>query len=301
MREHINGTRTPRRLVALALIGAAALGTGCEPDGAPGARKALLEEHVPRVKELLREDREKTWEAIQEAGRRLAPGFEVEDPDSREAQMRTALKRVQELPRGISGLVVSPISFLAAVDAEGVVIARDVDDADDRMQGQDFAERFPAVATALETGQPQMAIVTFESEDESDDFNRSSILFVGPAHRNGQVVGAAVAGIPLWREAQRLSRQLRVELAPQVHEGLIIWALMYQGDDIIVPPDAPSELTPELPDGATLQAKLQESPQGYTGEFQAYQKWYGYAVVPTPTLADDIGVLVLRAGEGEEE
>lgn len=288
-------------IIGWMLLGAL-LAFGCEPDGAPGARRAILEEHVPRVKELLRQDREKHWEAIQEAAERLGPGFAVEPPDSRERQMRTALKRVQELPRGIAGLVVSPISFLAALDADGTVIARDVDDDDDTMQGQDFAERFPPVAAALETGRPQMALVDFTTEDNAEeDVNRSSLMFVGPAHQGGEVVGAAVAGIPLWREAQRLSRQIRVDLAPEIESGLIVWVLMYQGDQLIVPPDAPTEITSELPDQATLFAKLDEQPNGYTGEFQAFQKWYGYAVVPTPTFGEDVGVVVLRAGEGDEE
>lgn len=274
---------------------------GCEPEGAPGARRAILEEHVPRVQELMRQDREKHWEAIQEAAQRIGPGFAVEPADSRERQMRTALKRVQELPRGIAGLVVSPISFLAAVDADGTVIARDVDDDDDTMQGQDFAERFAPVAAALETGRPQMALVDFTTDDnEEEGVNRSSLMFAGPAHRGGEVVGAAVAGIPLWREAQRLSRQIRVDLAPQIESGLIVWVLMYKGDELIVPPDAPTEITSELPDQATLFGKLEQQPGGYTGEFQAFQKWYGYAVVPTPTFGEDVGIVVLRAGEGDE-
>ena len=289
-----------RRSAIMGWILGALLALGCGPEGAPGARRALLEVHVPRVKELLRQDREKHWDAIQEAARRLGPGFTVEPPDSREAQMRIALKRVQELPRGIAGLVVSPISFLAAVDADGRVIARDVDDADDRMQGQDFAERFAPVAAALESGRPQMGLVSFEDETNAEEgVNRSSLMFVGPAVRNGEVAGAAVCGIPLWREAQRLSRQLRVDLAPQIEAGLIVWVLMYQGDELIVPPDAPTEVTSQLPDPAALFAKLERQPNGYTGEFKAFQKWYGYAVVPTPSFGQDVGVVVLRAGEGE--
>lgn len=289
-----------RRAAIVGVLGLLLLAFGCEPEGAPGARRAILEEHVPRVKELLRQDREKHWEAIQEAAQRLGPGFAVEPPESREAQMRTALKRVQELPRGIAGLVVSPISFLAAVDSDGTVIARDVDDEDDTMQGQDFGERFPPVAAALESGRPQMALVTFDTEENAEeDVNRSSLMFVGPAHRNGEVAGAAVAGIPLWREAQRLSRQIRVDLAPEIEAGLIVWVLMYQGGDLIVPPDAPTEITSELPEMATLFAKLDQNPNGYTGEFNAFQKWYGYAVVPTPSFGEDVGVVVLRAGEGE--
>jgi len=289
-----------RRAIIGWVLGLGLLAFGCEPAGAPGARRAILQEHVPRVKELLRQDREKHWEAIQEAAQRIGPGFAVEPPESREAQMRVALKRVQELPRGIAGLVVSPISFLAAIDRDGTVIARDVDDEDDTMQGQDFAERFAPVAAGLESGTPQMALVSFENEDDDEDVNRSSLMFVGPAHRNGEVAGAAVCGIPLWREAQRLSRQIRVDLAPQIESGLIVWVLMYQGDDLIVPPDAPTEITSKLPEPSALFGRLEQDPSGYTGEFQAFQKWYGYAVVPTPSFGEDVGVVVLRAGEGDE-
>ena len=293
--------RSTRWMVAVVVLVVGPLGAGCEPEGAPGARKALLEQHVPRVKEILREDREKHWEAIQEAASRLAPGFGVEDADSREAQMRVALRRVQELPRGIAGLVVSPISFLAVADARGVVIARDLDDGDDTMQGQDFAERFAPVAAALESGTPQMGLVSFENEGDDPSVNRSSWLFAAPARRGGEVVGAVVAGIPLWREAQRLSRQLRVELAPQIEGGLIIWTLMLDGEQLIVPPGAPTEVTSELPDGAALRRRLEGSDGGFTSEMQAFGKWYGYAVVPAPTVGEGVALVVLRAGEGEPE
>ena len=55
--------------------------------------------------------------------------------------------------------------------------------------------------------------------------------------------------------------------------------LMLDGDQLVVPPDAPSEIAGELPSGAELRQRLGDGP-GYTGELQAFQKWYGYAVVP---------------------
>jgi hypothetical protein len=118
---------------------------------------------------------------------------------------------------------------------------------------------------------------------------------VAPARRHGVIVGAVVAGIPLWREAQRLSRQMRVDHAPEIEQGLTLWAYLYKGDRIFYGPDAPPELNDVLPDAATRTEGLARSAGGFTGQFQAFRRWYGFAVVPTPGIAEDIGLIVLRA------
>ena len=205
--------------------------------------------------------------------------------------MRRVMQQLQEPPRGIGAFITSPMSFLAAVDADGVVIARDSED--DRMKGQNFAERYEPVREAL-AGRVSMGLGEFEPLEEGGE-SSFSILFAAPARHEGRIVGAVVAGIPLWRESQRLSRQLRVERAEEIQRGLIVWVYMYKSDRVFPSPEAPPEVTDVLPDAATRAAGLARSPGGFTGQVQLHTKWYGYGVVPMPAIAEDVGVIVMRA------
>lgn len=280
------------RIVLGALsVPAFVLAAACGPQGAPHAQRAILREHIPRVKEILRQDRLRHREGVIEAARRLRRGFLVEDHARREREMRRVLQQLQEPPRGIGAFITSPMSFLAAVDADGIVIARDSDD--DQMKGQNFAERYEVVRAALE-GRVSRGLGEFEALQEGAPPSYS-ILFAAPARHEGRVVGAVVAGIPLWRESQRLSRQLRVELAPEIERGLIVWVYLYKGDRVFPSPEAPPEVTEVLPDAAARAAGLARSPGGFTGQMQLYTKWYGYGVVPMPAIAEDVGVIVVRA------
>ncbi|MFT5358807.1 MAG: hypothetical protein ACI9KE_006048, partial [Polyangiales bacterium] len=149
----------------LCLLSALFALTGCGPDGAPQAQRTLLETHVPRAKEVVNLDRQRTRAGVIAAAARLAPGFRVEDPTSRERQMRRALTLVQEPPRGIPEFIASPISFLAVIDAEGVVVCRDGQAEHDRMKGQNMAERFEVVRNAL-TGEVGYQLGQFGSEEQ---------------------------------------------------------------------------------------------------------------------------------------
>ncbi len=283
-----------RSLLTLSLLALTLLATGCGPEGAPESQRQILREHVPSLKRHLQQDRERHYAGVVEAARLVAPGFLVEDRGSRERQMRTALRRIQEpAARGnVPHFVASPMSFLAAIGSDGIVIARDSED--DQMKGQDFAARYATVRAALERGRVGYELAEFAAEEEGAPPSYS-MIFVAPARRAGEIVGAVVAGIPLWREAERLSRQMRVDFAPQIERGLTLWAYLYKGDRVFYGPEAPPELNEALPDAATRAAGLQRSVGGFTGEFQAFRRWYGYAVVPMPGVADDVGLIVLRA------
>ena len=81
---------------------------------------------------------------------------------------------------------------------DGVVIARDREP--DRMRGQDFKTRFEVLRQAL-GGTAATGLGEFYAEDP-DAPSSWSILFAAPSLRDGQVVGAVLAGIPLSRLAQ---------------------------------------------------------------------------------------------------
>ncbi|MCA9603706.1 MAG: hypothetical protein KC417_16860, partial [Myxococcales bacterium] len=219
--------------------------------------------------------------------------FIVEDPAQRERDMRFALRYVQEPPKGINELIVSPMSFLAAVDANGKVIARDLKKADeDQMKGEDFAAKFPVVRRALEDGIATEGLVTFDATDDKAKPPASySMLFVAPARVAGKVVGALVAGIPLWRWSQRLSTQGQLELTKE--PSAIYWVFAWKGDQLF-PPKQGLEFDALLPDAAARKAGLAASPRGFMGKAQQYDRWYVYGVLPVPSIASDAGFIVVR-------
>ncbi len=272
----------------------AGLGAGCD-EGAHDERVGIREETVPRVIEIIHDDLARHRVGVRKAEGPLSRGFLVEDPDAREAQMRSALKHIQQPPRGILEFVTSPMSFLAAVGRDGVVIARDVDAEDDRLKGLNFSERYPVVRRALEEGVEGYELGEFPSADAEESETSWSMLFVHPvrAPGGGEVIGAVVAGIPLWREAQRISRQLRMENAEQAMQGLVLWAYIYKGDRLFFF-DTPPDLDDLVPDGAVRRAGLEESPGGFTGELMLMGRPYGFGVVPVPSLGEDVGIVVIR-------
>ncbi len=286
------------RCALLSLLTFLFLLAGCD-EGAPNARRQIREVHVPRVSAIIAEDFTRHRAGIMDAAHRVRRGFLVEDAETRERQMRVALRRIQDPSsppaQRISTFISSPMSFLAAVDKEGVVIARDADP--DHMKGMNFGEDFSIVREALTAGATGVGMAEFQALEEGSP-NDFSTIFVAPARHQDEVVGAVVAGIPLWREAQRLSRQLRVELAPEIESGLIVWVYLYKGDRIFHH-DTPPDLDEVVPDAAARAAGLAESPGGFTGQIQFYGNWYGYGVVPVPRLGEDVGMIIFRCDAPE--
>ena len=129
------------------LIAIAAL-IGCEDNAAvERAQNQLRDVDYPRVQALVEQDLAHHQAGVVKAAQRLAPGFAVADPAAREKQVRSALRILQQPKRGIDEFVASPMSFLAAIGLDGVVLARDREP--DRMKGQDFKTRFEVVRQAL--------------------------------------------------------------------------------------------------------------------------------------------------------
>jgi len=181
------------------------------------------------------------------------------------------------------------MSFLAAVDANGVCIARDK--TPDRMQGQNYAEIFPMVRRALESGQPGSGAVAFPGE--SEESQHWALLFVQPVEQEGEVVGALMGGIPYSRLSTRMSRQLQLEHTDEVSRGMAGWVYLYKGDDVFqfgVPPDLES-LVPTPEERSTL---LAGNPQGAGAEGFVYGRSYGYFVRPEAALGEDAGVVIVR-------
>jgi hypothetical protein len=270
------------------VLGAIAL-AGCESRAAIERTEARLREaDLPRVQELIEQDLASHQAGVVKAADRLAPGFALSDPAAREQQLRAALKILQQPKKGIDEFVASPMSFLAAIDVDGVVVARDR--TPDRMAGQSFGERFEVVRQALR-GTAATGLGEFYAEDPKAP-SSWSILFAAPALREGEVVGAVLAGIPLSRLSQRLSRQFRVEQAGRDP----VWIYLYKGERLFHW-DTPPEVDALVRDPAARARALAGSPAGYTETARLQGDLQVYGVFPLGLLAPDVGTIVVRSPE----
>ncbi len=259
---------------------------GCEDSAAVARTQSQLRDvDSPRVQALVEQDLANHQAGVVKAADKLAPGFSVSDPEKREAQVRAALRILQEPKRGIDEFVASPMSFLAAVGVDGVVIARDRDP--DRMKGQDFKSRFEPVAQAL-GGTPSTGLGEFYAEDP-DAPSSWSILFAAPSLRDGKVVGAVLAGIPLSRLAQRLSRQFRVEQKA----GAPVWVYLFKGNRLFHW-DTPPEVDALVRDPVARAKALAASPAGYTEQVRLQGELQVYGVFPLALLGPDLGTIIFR-------
>jgi hypothetical protein len=262
---------------------------GCEGRAAvERTQKQIRDVDYPRVGALVQQDLENHQAGVLKAAEKLAPGFAVADPAARESQVRAALRILQQPKKGIDEFVSSPMSFLAAVGLAGIIIARDREP--DRMAGQDFKARFDVVRQAL-GGTAVTALGEFYAADPNAP-SSWSILFAAPSLRDGKVVGAVLAGIPLSRMAQRLSRQFRVEQK----EGAAVWVYLYKGERIFHW-DTPPQVDVLIRDPVARAKGLAASPAGYTEKVRLQGDLQVYGVFPLALLGPDVGTIIFRSPE----
>jgi hypothetical protein len=266
------------------------MAVGCGEEGAAHARVQIREQQVKEVATIVREDIRKHLAGVEAAGHRIGPGFAVADPGQRGSQMRTALRLLTKPPRGIPELIISARTFTAAVEPSGIVLATDAKPDNDRMTGVDLAKQFALVRDAL-AGKVGYAIDQFPAIEKGAE-GSVSLLFAAPARKGGEIVGAVLTGIPLWRLSQRLSKQLALNHAQE--KGSILWVYLLHGDKLHhfgTPPD----LDTMLPPSDVRRAGRQRSKGGFTGEFLQFGRWYAYGIAPLPALGPDMDALIVRA------
>ncbi len=261
-----------------------------DEEGAHHACARIVAVNAPRVREIVDDDLRRGMIGVQSAADLVARGFLVEDLTQRQTEMRWAIQhRIREPPRGIPELMISPISFVAAVQLDGHVLVRDTDP--DPMAGFDAGGTFPHVHEALTNGTASYRLVEFPGLLPTDTPSQT-VLYVAPARVHGEIVGAIMAGTPLWRTAQRVTRQMQAEGLST--EGTILWVYLYRGETLHHH-GTPSDLDTIVPDFAVRNAGLEHSPGGFCGEVQQYGRWYCYGVIRLPQLGDDVGAVVYRS------
>jgi hypothetical protein len=268
--------------------------SACGKDGAPEARRLIHTEQGPRVQAVALEIVARHNAGLRQAADRIAAGFVRVSGPQQETDMRKVLKLIRNPKRGVPELVISPMSFIAVVGKDGRCIARDLEP--DQMRGMDLAKQFPVVADALQ-GKQGLSIGEFASTEPGGKPS-VTLLMAAPAHYEGQVVGALVLGIPLWRLQQVLTKQLQMELAGKA--PVVVWVYVYLGDQVYqhgTPPD----LDKLVPGPAARSAGLAKSPGGFTGEVAQYSYWYGYGVRPLRVFGPDLGVVIFRMESSGEK
>jgi hypothetical protein len=261
---------------------------GCGGEqSADNARRKIRLQHAPHAAQVVVQDLQRHTVGLRIAAKKLAPGFVRVQGEQQEKDMRFAFKHLRNPKVGIEQLVISPMSFMASVGKDGVVIARDA--MPDRMKGTNLAQKFSVVRKAL-AGKEGYELGEFESAKKGEKPS-VTILMAAPAFYEGEVVGAVVIGIPLWRLSQRLSRQLQTE---QAGEGqVVLWVYIYRGDELFFQ-GTPGTMDMLVPDGKARRLGLSRSPGGYTGAVEQFSAWYGFGVRPLRVLGKDIGMVVFR-------
>ncbi len=283
--------RSRARITALALAVVAL--SACNTEQGRNERRDIHQQDMGAVRAILRQDIERAMGGTRVAAGRFSRGFLVEDPARREREIRSVLMQLRNPRRtqAIPGLMTTPVSFIAAVGTDGRVIARDIEP--DPMRGFDLGQAVPVVRQAL-AGEGGYALSEIPSLEE-DGLPSVTIVFAEPALHDGEVVGVIAAGLPLWRITQQMSRQLQLDNSDQVARGELVWALFLRGDEQHYHGEFPPDLRELIPSAQIRAQGLADSPGGFTGEVQQYGRWYGYGVLPIPTLGDDVTVILFRS------
>lgn len=282
---HANISRITTVFCATTLV--LAVGSCGGEKTADNARRIIRLKHAPHVAQVVVQDLQRHTIGLRIAAKKIAPGFVRVQGEQQEKDMRFAFKHLRNPKVGIEQLVISPMSFMAAVGRDGVVIARDA--VPDRMKGTNLAQKFPVVKKAL-AGKEGYEVGEFESAKKGEKPS-VTIIMAAPALYEGEVVGAVVIGIPFWRLSQRLSRQLQTE---QAGEGqVVLWVYIYRGDELFFQ-GTPGTMDMLVPDGKARRTGLSGSPGGYTGAAEQFSAWYGYGVRPLRMLGSDVGMVIFR-------
>jgi hypothetical protein len=276
-----------RRSAALVAL-VVALAPACEGERGGASRKKIRLEHGPRIAQIVIDDLQRHEAGLRQAAQRIAPGFVKVQGEQRERDMRQVFKLIRSPKKGVPELVISPLSFIAAVGTDGIAIARDSEP--DAMKGMDLAKAFPVVKAAL-AGAEGWQLGEFESLEKNGKPS-VTIVMAAPARYRGEVVGTLVLGIPLWRLQQRLTKQLQMESAGG-KQGVVLWVYLYRAGELFHH-GTPRDLDNVVPGEAARKAGLRASPGGFTGELQQFGYWYGWGVRPLRVLGDDVGAVIFR-------
>ncbi len=216
----------------------------------------------------------------------------VDQVSVRIAQIRRQLQRFRQPPRGIPELMISPMSFVCAVSASGIVLARDAEQ--DSMAGMDVFAAFSEVARAQRDGREWHGMAFFATVADNSVGTRMMLHFA-PVLQDQRVVGGILAGTPLWRTAQRITRQFHAEHAAELAHGLVFWAYLYSGGEYHQMGNA-VEISSALPSESERTLALAQSPGGFIVHRNQFGRDYAMGVAPLDDIyGPGTGILLVRS------
>jgi len=252
------------------------------------AQKMTRELHLPEIHKILAADRQKYFRGLAKVAEKIAPAMALEST-LRQAQLNKELSRAYKPPRGSPELFSAPFSFLAALDAQGIVIARN--GKDNGLIGMALKERAQQLAPIF-GGQTELSAFAKLKDAEQDARASALWLFAVPVLWEQKNAGAVAMGIPLWRLAQRIDRQLKVDHSTE--RDLVTWIYVLEGGHwhhFGTPP----ELDARLPNPMKMQAKLRAQPQGFTAHLEFFGRHYGYGVYPLAEIGPSVAIAIFRS------
>lgn len=254
----------------------------CHDPKASLDRNAIVLDDAPKVIEMVRADLKHHEEGLLQLAQKLGPGFDLL-PERKEKELRLAMRILLKPPKGIQSLYASPRTFVASVDTTGQVICRDSEP--DRLRGFKLSDVSKAVKHLLAGENFQHEIIELPNPE---DAGKPSVVWLmgAPVYQpeTHQISGAVVLGIPLWRYAQRITKQLQVNHLSE--KEMIVWAYLMRGNRLHhfgTPPD----LDKMIPKPETIAAGLARSKGGFTGQFNQFNRWYAYGVLPLTAMTEN--------------
>ena len=297
MKYHRTAADANRLCTALYCTIFVVLALSCGEDEPSVHEKKLRNVHAPQVHSMVRKDLKEHAQGINDAASRLVPLFtppddfnnkEGGDYTPKEEALRKEMRRIKHIKFGVPALSSSPATLFAIVDRKGVILARHAKN--DTLRGSNYGKRFKVIPKSLKEKKSKKELVLFKAQKGGKD--SYSMLWVAPIVVQGKSRAALILAMPLWRFAQKISTQLRMNYASE--PNLILWAYTYKGKKLFekgIPPEV-KDITPS---SKVWHKALKMNPSGATGTLRGFGLEYAWGAFPIKELAEDAGVLLLRA------
>lgn len=275
----------------------AALAAGCKKgDDGAAARAATqaAEQYVREGNEATRRLVEGLRDVIVRAAPTVAPTL------GDAARAREALRELHNdrTPLG-RDFALYPTSFVAAVNADGTVVAADLREQGDPLSGKDVRGSFPCVAQALSGTAASCSGVLTLAEGQP---NRAYAVTAVPMESNGDAGatrGALIGVMNLARMAQAVRQSLdldhrrdRVQLSVGYWVNHRLWPLP-DDPDVAVAWRVPQTLVARLPGDLGARVEAGGAATFHFTENEGRMQW-GAAAAPTPVLGQGAGLVVYR-------
>lgn len=280
----------PRPIGVLVLALACAGNFGCTDRGKVSAEKAV--EHATFLQLLVEKDVAEVRSGMPEGATKLVPVF-AKGADARDnpVQLKKQLGRVRN---DVKGLFVAKSTFLVLVDEKGVALRNEFEP--DAIAGRDLRKSIPAMEPVF-SGKPIEFHGAFPEFAGVKDASRDRVWIAAtpiPVEAGGSA--ALITGWSYRLFARHLQESLKREILEAARAGKGKEPLYYVGvfdeTGVFMAPGTP-QLDEDILAKENLVQKTQSGP--FHAPITITDRAFGYAAARTPTMGNDVGVVVLRS------